>query len=101
MAIFELLDRYLLDGSPEKAEVVRALLEAREGGAPAQPFYEGMRLLGPRTPELSLIALRLVLAGKKAEDASVVHMRGIVERARRGDAEARSAYRLEFPPEAR
>ncbi len=99
MAIFELLDRYLLDGSPEKAEVVRALLEAREGGPSAQPFYDGMRLLGPRTPELSLIALRLVLAGKKAQDASVVHLRGIVERARRGDLEARSEYRVEFPTE--
>jgi hypothetical protein len=100
MAIFELLDRYLLDGSPEKAEVVRSLLEAREGGAAAAPFYEGMRQLGLRTPELSLIALRLVLAGKKAEDASVVHLRDIVERARRGDADARAAYRREFPSEA-
>ena len=98
MAIFELLDRYLLDGTPEKAEVVKALLEARAGGAPAQAFYDGMRLLGPRTPELSLIALRLVLAGKRADDVSVVRLREIVERARGNDAAAREEYRAELAP---
>jgi hypothetical protein len=93
MSIFELLDRYLLDGSPEKARVVSALLEARAGGAAAQPFYDGMRLLGPRSPDLSLMALRLVLAGKRADDPAVVRMREIVERARGGDAAARQEYR--------
>jgi hypothetical protein len=100
MAIFELLDRYLLDGSPEKGEVVRALLEARAGGAGAQAFYDGMRLLGARTPELSLIALRLVLAGKRADDASVVRLRAIVEQARKGDAAARAEYRTSIAPGA-
>jgi hypothetical protein len=99
MAIFELLDRYLLDGSPEKAEVVSALLEARAGGAPAQPFYDGMRLLGARSPDLSLMALRLVLAGKKADDASVVRLREVVDRARRGDGGARDEYRALLAPE--
>jgi hypothetical protein len=99
MAIFELLDRYLLDGSPEKAEVVRALLEARAGGASAAAFYDGMRLLGPRTPDLSLVALRLVLAGKKAEDSAVVRLRAIVEEARRGEPGAREEYRRELAPD--
>jgi hypothetical protein len=92
---FELLDEYLLGGTPSKAEVVRRLLEAGPEAAASAPFYEGMRLLGARTPELSLIALRLVLAGKKADDASVVRLRGIVERIRAGDAAARDEYRAE------
>jgi hypothetical protein len=99
MAIFELLDRYLLDGSPEKAEVVQALLDARAGGASAQAFYDGMRLLGPRTPDLSLVALRLVLAGKKADDAAVVRLRTAMEEARRGEPGAREEYRRELEPD--
>jgi len=99
MAIFDLLDRYLLDGSPEKGEVVHALLDARAGGASAQAFYDGMRLLGPRTPDLSLIALRLVLAGKKADDAAVVRLRTLVDRARRGEVEAVREYRAELAGE--
>lgn len=91
---FELLDRYLLDAKPAKAEVVKALLAQRSGAAAAQAFYEGMRMLGPRTPDLTLIALRLVLAGKKADDESVVALRDLAERARSGqDAPAaREAY---------
>jgi len=90
---FGLLDSYLLDGSPDKGEVVRRLLEVPPQAPGAGPFLEGMRLLGARTPELSLMALRLVLAGKKADDDAVVALRSIVERARRGDAAARDEYR--------
>jgi len=90
---FELLDGYLLDGEPPKAEVVRRLLQTRPDAPGAAPFYEGMQRLGARTPELTLIALRLVLAGRKADDAGVVWLRGIVERARAGDAGARDEYR--------
>lgn len=90
---FELLDGYLLHGAPPKGEVVRRLLESAPGGARAAPFYEGMRLLAARTPDLSLIALRLVLAGKTADDASVTQLRNIVMRARDGDATALQAYR--------
>jgi hypothetical protein len=90
---FELLDGYLLDAVPEKSEVVRRLLEAPSRAEGASPFYEGMRLLGHRTPELSLIALRLVVAGKRADDAAVTRLRAVVERARGGDASAREGYR--------
>jgi hypothetical protein len=90
---FELLDGYLLDGTPSKPEVVRKLLEIRPSAAGAAPFYEGMERLGARTPDLALIALRLVLAGKKADDATVAHLRDVVERARAGDAAARDEYR--------
>ena len=95
---FDLLDRYLLDGSPAKSEVVRRLLESPAPAPQAAPFYEGMRLLGARTPDLSLMALRLVLSGKRADDASVVEMRRVVERARTGDDAARQAYRALCAP---
>ncbi len=90
---FELLDGYLLDGEPTKAEVVRRLLDLPQPAPGAAPFFEGMRLLGTRTPDLTLIALRLVLAGKRADDASVIALRETVGRARAGDAGARAAYR--------
>jgi hypothetical protein len=89
---FESLDGYLLDGSPDKPGVVRDLLKERPDAPGAPPFYEGMRLLGPRTPDLTLIALRLVLAGKRPDDATVVRLRELSERARRGDAQARDEY---------
>jgi hypothetical protein len=90
---FDLLDGYLLDGLPAKGEVIRRLVESPVSAPGSAPFFEGMRLLGARTPDLTLIALRLVLAGKKADDASVVELRAIVERARKGDESARQAYR--------
>jgi len=90
---FDLLDGYLLDGKPDKAELVRRLLESPSQVEGASPFYEGMRLLGKRTPELSLIALRLVLAGKRADDAAVTSLRAVVERARDGQTQARGEYR--------
>ena len=91
---FELLDGYLLEARPAKAEVVKALLAKRSGVPAAQPFYEGMRMLGARTPDLTLIALRLVLAGKKADDENVVALRDLAERARSGDDQgfAREEY---------
>ena len=90
---FELLDRYLLEAKPDKADVVKTLLAKRSDIRAAQPFYEGMRMLGPRTPDLTLFALRLVLAGKKADDENVVALRDLAERVRTGqDASAREAY---------
>ncbi|MHB8147850.1 MAG: hypothetical protein ACYDGM_11415, partial [Vulcanimicrobiaceae bacterium] len=80
------------------SEVVRRLLERPSEEASARPFYEGMRLLGGRTPDLTLIALRIVLAGKKAEDASVVRLRSLVERARKGGTDGTQA-REEFAAE--
>jgi hypothetical protein len=90
---FELLDGYLLDGTPSKSEVVRKLLEIRPSAQGSAPFYEGMERLGARTPDLALIALRLVLAGKKADDATVAGLRDVAARARSGDAAARDEYR--------
>jgi hypothetical protein len=41
---------------------------------------------------LALLALRLVLAGRKADDAAVTWLRDVVERARTGDAAARAEF---------
>jgi hypothetical protein len=90
---FESLDGYLLSGAPSKAELVPRLLAQRPDIAAAAPFYEGIARLGLRTPDLALLALRLVLAGRKADDASVRHLRELSERARTGDAAARDEYR--------
>jgi hypothetical protein len=88
---FDFLDRYLLDGTPPKAQVVKELLARRSDVPGAAGFYEGMQMLGPKTPDLSLIALRLVLAGKTADDEHVVRLRQIVDRARGNGADRASA----------
>jgi hypothetical protein len=88
---FPLLDRYLLEGKPPKEDVVAALLLSRPDAPGAAPFYEGLKMLGARTPDLSLMALRLVLAGKKADDPSVKSFRAIIERARKGGEDAAGA----------
>ena len=88
---FPLLDGYLLESKPSKDEVVTALLRERPAAPGADPFYEGLKILGARTPDLSLMALRLVLAGKKADDAAVKRFRAIVERVRQGGADSPDA----------
>ncbi|MDQ2992079.1 MAG: hypothetical protein M3R30_04570 [Candidatus Eremiobacteraeota bacterium] len=93
---FESLDRYLLTGSPVKAEIVTSLLAMQDPPDQARPFLEGLRVLGSRTPDLALIALRLALAGKPHGDGQVTHLRSLVERARGGDATAKEAYAAEL-----
>lgn len=88
---FELLDSYLLHGTPAKGDLIAALLKAGPPVPAAAPNYEGLRMLGPRTPDLALIALRLVLAGKTADDASVTQLRQLSECARTGGPEGQAA----------
>lgn len=88
---FNLLDRYLLEGEPPKAKVIEAVLRERVDAPGTAAFYQGIRMLGPKTPDLTLIALRLVLAGKPADDAHVVRLRDLVDRARANDADVQSA----------
>jgi hypothetical protein len=90
---FELLDAYLLTGEPPKRDVIARLLSTRPPAPGAAAFYEGMQRLGTRTPDLTLIALRLVLAGKKADDANVTALREVVARAKRNDPTALDDYR--------
>lgn len=93
---FDFLDRYLLDGVPAKAQVLSELLKHRFDVPGAAPFYQGIQMLGPKTPDLSLIALRLVLAGKTADDARVVRLRQIVDRARANGVDRQSAVEAYF-----
>jgi hypothetical protein len=88
---FELLDRYLLDGALSKDEVVSALLKKHAPSVAARPFYEGLRRLGAHTPDLALIALRLVLSGRKADDENVTQIRDLVQRVRAGGPQAEEA----------
>ncbi|HEV3153558.1 MAG TPA: hypothetical protein VGZ02_07130 [Candidatus Baltobacteraceae bacterium] len=95
---FDFLDGYLLEQRPPKEQVVKELLKRRHDAAGAAAFYRGIEMLGSKTPDLTLIALRLVLAGKTADDERVVRLREIVERARAGSDsnEARAAYYREL-----
>lgn len=88
---FNFLDRYLLDGVPSKAQVVKEVLQKRADVPGAAAFYQGIGMLGPKTPDLTLIALRLVLAGKPADDVHVVRLRHLSERARAKGVDAQSA----------
>jgi hypothetical protein len=88
---FDYLDRYLLEENPPKAQVVKELLKQRADVPGAAAFYQGIQMLGPKTPDLTLIALRLVLAGKTADDERVVRLRGIVDRARAKGIDVQSA----------
>lgn len=88
---FDFLDRYLLDAAPAKAQVVKELLAHRASAPGAAAFYQGIEMLGPKTPDLTLIALRLVLAGKTADDERVVRVRQLVERARANGADRQDA----------
>lgn len=88
---FKILDRYLLDGAPPKAQVVKDLLKQPAEVPGAAPFYQGIKMLGPKTPDLTLIALRLLLAGKPADDAHVVRLRHLSDRARAKGIDSQSA----------
>ncbi len=76
---------------PSKAQVVKKILASRCDVPGSAAFYQGIEMLGPKTPDLTLMALRLVLSGKKADDAHVVRLRAIVERARAQDDGRRDA----------
>ncbi len=89
---FHALDGYLLDGRPTKGEAIAEVLGARSEDPKAQPFYRALATVGERAADEALIALRLVLAGKVADDAAVVALRTEARAARKGDAAARERY---------
>ncbi len=86
------LDGYLLDGSPDKADAIAAALRDRSPDPQAQPFYRALDTVGARAADEALLALRLVLGGKAADDASIVEARAARARAKTGEAEGREAY---------
>lgn len=88
---FDLLDGYLLEGRPEKRNVIDRILREPPRLPVAKAFVEGMRMLGSRTPDLTLIALRLVLAGKAASDEAVVELKALSDAARAGTPQSGQA----------
>ncbi len=86
------LDGYLLDGDPAKAEAIAAALRERSDAPRAQPFYRALERVGARAADEALLALRIVLGGKDADDATVVAARAARARAKDGDATARESY---------
>ncbi|MBV8749597.1 MAG: hypothetical protein JO103_07770 [Candidatus Eremiobacteraeota bacterium] len=86
------LDGYLLDGRPGKAEAIAAALRERSPDPRAQPFYRALETVGARAADEALLALRLVLGGKPAEDAAIVEAREARARVKAGEPGARDAY---------
>ena len=86
------LDGYLLDGRPGKADAIAAALRERSPDPRAQPFYRALETVGARAADEALLALRLVLGGKVAQDETIVEARAARARAKAGEAGAREAY---------
>jgi hypothetical protein len=87
----EALDRYLLGEEPSKRRTVELVLAARSPLAAAAPFYRALEAVGERAADEALLALRLVLAGKGADDDRVRRLRAAsatVRAARKGDHQA-------------
>lgn len=95
---FDSLDKYLLEGTGSKREVIASLLADRSAEPQAAPFYRALEAVGPRVADEALIALRIVLAGKVADDQAVKRARELVKSARQGGPESESA-RLAFKAE--
>ncbi len=86
------LDGYLLDGRPGKADAIAAALRERSPEPRAQPFYRALEAVGARAADEALLALRLVLGGKEAQDAAIVEARTARARVKAGEPGAREAY---------
>ncbi len=71
------IDGYLLDGRPDKAAAIAAVLRDRVPIAAALPFYRALEAVGVRAADEALIALRLTLAGTSASDEIVRRVRGL------------------------
>jgi len=89
---FHSIDGYLLDGHPAKAEAIADALAERSAAPAAAPFYRALEVVGAKAADESLIALRLVLAGKIADDDAIRRLREILGRVRSGDPAARAEY---------
>jgi hypothetical protein len=83
---FELVDRYLLGEPVSKPEVVAAILADRSPQPAAEPFYRAFEAVGARAADEAFIALRLIVAGKSSDDASVRRLRALASVARAGRA---------------
>jgi hypothetical protein len=86
------IDRYLLGESRD-----RALLFGQIGGwqpdlPAAAPIVRAIAMIGARAADESVIALRLILAGRLTDDAAVTTLRNDARLAAKGDTAARERY---------
>ncbi len=86
------LDGYLLDGKPGKAEAIAAALRDRSSDPRAQPFYRALETVGARAADEALLALRLVLGGNAASDATILAARAARAAVKAGRPGAREEY---------
>ncbi len=86
------LDGYLLDGRPGKADAIAAALRDRSPDAKAQPFYRALEALGARAADEALLALRVVLGGKPADDEAIIAARAARAAVKSNAPGAREAY---------
>ena len=86
------LDGYLLDGRPGKADAIAAVLHDRSSEPKAQPFYRALEALGVRAADEALLALRVVLGGRTADDEAIVAARAARAAVKAGEPGAREAY---------
>jgi hypothetical protein len=86
------LDGYLLDGRPGKADAIAAALRDRSTDAKAQPFYRALEALGARAADEALLALRVVLGGKHADDEAIIAARAARAAVKSNEPGAREAY---------
>jgi hypothetical protein len=93
---FEVVDGYLLGDAVSKPSVVAAVLADRSDAPAAAPFYRALEAVGARAADEAFIALRLVLAGRDADDAAVRRLRavaGFARALRTGDRAGLAALR--------
>ena len=93
---FDSLDNYLLTGAPDKATVIAEALAHRSQSTGAAPFYRAFEVMGARAADEALMALRLVLAGKKPEDEWIVAMRTAIAQAKSSDPQVSEAGRAAY-----
>lgn len=79
---FEVIDGYLLVGSPAKGDVVAAVLADRVDAPAAAPFYRALEAVGVRAADEAFLALRLILAGRTPDDDAVRRLRAYAAVAR-------------------
>lgn len=86
------IDGYLLDGSPSKEAAIAAVLAEGSPVERAGPFLRALKALGSKAADEALMALRLTLANRAADDDAIRAMRGQLIAAKAGDSSARAAY---------
>lgn len=86
------IDTYLLGENRNREHVFSRVAVWQPDIAAAGPIVRAITLVGARAADESLIALRLILAGREAEDGLVAALRAHARQAAAGDAAARAKY---------